>query len=212
MVWKKKETDFTIRLLPLGGYVVPNPFGYKVLPLYKKWLFLLGGVTVNLCLFITACGFLSTNGFIIGMVKAVKLIPSMFNIIHFSDFVGKEAAVTNQVTAISTIANSEYNFWLIVAGINVMLFVVNLLPIPIFDGGRLIIDSVETILLKLRIPERVIEKVKNPLLLGSWVLLLLIPLMFTLVDDLKTTPWITIIGLVFGVLACWITNVFKSKK
>lgn len=145
------DTNFILALLPLGGYVeiagmrqapvgkeassfITQPFGHKV-------LIMLGGIIFNILFALIVFMFV---GF------APKIPPKTFELEEEStpsEQPKKQSGLIGPVGIINLISRSyDYGmkfYWYILAILSLNLAIFNLLPLPILDGGQLLIQTIE---------------------------------------------------------------------
>lgn len=180
---KRKNTVYGIALIPAGGYVLPEIQDEKEffkIPVYKRVIFSIGGPLANvfLCLLcfgtinIIFKGFSLYNFFIepfsitaYFLYDMICSIPSLFS--HSEQVSGIVGAVaqggdfiSSPVTTFSPIISSILNGILFMATFSINLAVLNMLPIPVLDGGKCLLYLMEKIhpaFLKLYMPLTVIS-------------------------------------------------------
>lgn len=183
-----KGTDFVLNLLPIGGYVKMNEEGER------KPMVLLAGVLANFALawvlfsIVLMLGIQGENGFIErgffdaiwhGLLTTGKVtwltISAIFHI-QSGDVVGPVGLVS--LVGVAKSLGLSYLLYF-TALISVNLAIINLIPIPALDGGRLLIVIVERVRGK-----RLTPKLFNALNLGSFALLLALMVIITVRDIL----------------------------
>lgn len=164
--WRWGWTEYSIRALPLGGYVLPavsDPDEFRAIPLRKRLVYFLGGPVANLVaalvlfagLNVAAHGF-SFYGILIAPFEQVARacwqvlvsLPVMFE--HPEQMSGVIGIVV--VGGQSAAAGMLLPFAL---SLSVSLAVLNLLPIPVLDGGQIVMSCLEELfprLTALRVP------------------------------------------------------------
>jgi regulator of sigma E protease len=164
--WRWGWTEYSIRALPLGGYVLPaveNPDQFRRIAHRKRLLYFLGGPLANLVAALLAYAILNavTLGFSIQNLliapfdqvatacwQVLGSLPAMFN--HPDQIVSVIgiAVVGSQAAAAGMIV--PFAIYL-----SVSLAVLNLLPIPVLDGGQIVMSCLEEMfprLIPLRTP------------------------------------------------------------
>ncbi|HEY0511454.1 MAG TPA: site-2 protease family protein [Thermoanaerobaculia bacterium] len=171
--WWWGWTEYSLRLLPLGGFVVPAVAGddeFRAIPLRKRLPFFLGGPLANLAvalpLFaarnVARDGF-SWSGVLIAPFAQVaafcgdvlRSLPSLF---------AKPEALSGVVGIVVeggrlTAAGRGLELAL---SLTVSLAVLNLLPIPVLDGGQIVMSCLEKLFpraVRLRVPLTVLGMV-----------------------------------------------------
>lgn len=142
------NTNFELALLPLGGYVeitgmrhvkigkeqssfVTQPFGHKM-------LIMLGGIIFNILFAFLIFG-------IIGFSPVPPRTEEI--IIEEQPKTARKRDLIGPIGIIAIISKGfqyGWNFyWYILAILSLNLAIFNLLPLPVFDGGQLLIQTVE---------------------------------------------------------------------
>lgn len=174
---KNKETDFVIRLLPIGGFCsmagetengveerhevdVPIERTLKGVARWKQIIIYLAGVTMNFILgfivILIASMTIKVNGANVDFLTALKATPSIFWDYATSILQGLASLFKNptQISGIvgiysytgEMIANGITYYLMLIALISINVGVFNLLPLPVMDGGRVVIAFIEIIL------------------------------------------------------------------
>ena len=188
---KKKETKYTLRLIPLGGYV--NLLGeeessdedgsYSKAPIIKRFAILIAGAAVNIIFgiivfFILAStvnksiklGAMVTQNYLINLVDSVVML--------FTGNVTKEQVVGPVgISAMIVNTNTFIDFFYMMSVISISLGVTNLLPIPGLDGGKILLLLIELIRRK---PLK--EELEIKITLAGLALLLTFAIMVTVKD------------------------------
>ena len=189
-IFKKKinNTLFCLRILPIGGYVKSDIDDYNKLPLFKKCMFILGGVSVNLLLVIITMSLFHKEGFIVGLLYSFKFIYLgayyIFSNINLLDFI-KDTSIDKQYVGYKQIIISESftNHSIIIRyfmAINLMVAIFNLLPIPILDGGRILVEIVKSILNRLNVSKNIIDNAEIFSYAVSAIILFVLPNIYAL--------------------------------
>ena len=174
---KNKETDFVIRLLPIGGFCsmagesedglekrtkieVPIERTIKGTAKWKQLIIYLAGVFMNFILgFIVitiAIMTIKVDGVNIGFIEALTRTPNTFWQYATAIIEGIKGLVTQptQISGIvgiysytSEMVKSGWTYYLMyIALISINVGVFNLLPLPVMDGGRVLILIIEMII------------------------------------------------------------------
>lgn len=178
----KNGIRYTLRILPIGGYVSFSPESKDKRcisePSLSKFLVLIMGATFNLIF----CILLIT---IIHCMHGYNIIDSLFSsinaiIITIKDFLPALGNIDNYGSVISiadiiskNTINTEF-LLSITASLNLSVAIINLLPIPITDGGKIVINVIELITKK-KIPTNimnVINMVTSMILIAFMVFLI----------------------------------------
>ena len=164
--WHRGWTEYSIRALPLGGYVLPaitDADEFRAIALKRRLVYFLGGPLANLLAALIACAVMnvmtrgfSFQGLLIAPFEQVAVtcwqvqtsLPDMFN--HPEQMKGVIGIVVigGQAAAAGMIV--PFGIFL-----SVSLAVLNLLPIPLLDGGQIVMSCLEDLfprLVALRVP------------------------------------------------------------
>ena len=174
---KNKETDFVIRLLPIGGFCsmagesedlvekrkkidVPKERTIKGCDKWKQVIIYFAGVVMNFILgfivIVIAIMTIKTDGVNIGFVQALQRAPSIFNTYALAVIEGLKTLLS-QPTQISGVvgiyaqtgeilSNGLTYYLMLIALISINVGIFNLLPLPVMDGGRVLILIIESIM------------------------------------------------------------------
>lgn len=163
----KGGTIFSLRLIPMGGFCkFPNEDKESLtmfpgLAHWKKLLILVSGVVMNLIAVVVLLFGLLWAGTgnmsfgdrfetaATGSVELTgELIGGVLNPTNWTDSgeeVTEEAVVTEEVVEKKTLADIGKEFIVQILSINLILFLFNILPIPVLDGGRIVMVGIEWI-------------------------------------------------------------------
>lgn len=154
----------------LGGYVKINKESLEAANLFFRILFYVAGPMVNLVLAVLLLSFLLTRDMIKSLrkVENISFLRAYFMIMwvtirsigHPIKEVGSSFTSRSGLNSLSgpvgmiddyyktakkESKKSWHDFWIKFASLNLVLFVVNLLPIPPFDGGKAVLDILRSI-------------------------------------------------------------------
>ena len=138
------QTVFQISLLPFGGYVNIDEKVLAILPYFAKMLIIFGGVLFN---FIFAYAILLYYS----IRNHTSLKQTLFNTItpDQTEQLHQENGVMGPIGIINLIGTSlainSHLFWFILAILSLNIGVLNILPLPFFDGGKALIITIETV-------------------------------------------------------------------
>jgi regulator of sigma E protease len=184
----RNETEYRISLIPLGGYVLPavtDESDYFKLAIYKRIVMSAGGPLASLlmpvvCLMIINIlthGFMLANVFWLpfqqtafGVRNLVTSLPAIFQ--QADQLSGIVGIVSQGGVFIGSDPINALNF---TAFLSLNLFVLNMLPIPVLDGGKILMCLMEKINPKL-------SKLHVPLAIAGWVLIMGLMVYVTLLD------------------------------
>lgn len=189
-IWRTQwqGTEYCFSLFPLGGYVLPaieDETEFFKIPASKRIVMALGGPIASLllpvvCLMIlfpTLYGVTVRNLLINPLTQTWSMFGKMFSIIpslfktpgNLTGAIGIVAAGGN------FISKNPFNWLQFVALLSMNLTVLNLLPFPIFDGGKVVLYLLE------KIHPRFL-KLQFPLALAGWVFVLGLMVYVTVMD------------------------------
>ena len=181
------ETSYWFSSIPLGGYVLPalDDTNFRQLPTYKRIIFALGGPIANITgafvgLFVIglsqlSLGFIQAISFAatqlkIGMQQQLQGLSTLF--VDFRQLSGIVGTVAIGGTQFGSTLADLLTFSVL---INVSLAVLNLLPLPPLDGGRILFCVLEKIY-------RPLAKVEAPVTLVGWALMVALMVCVTVQD------------------------------
>jgi len=185
---RKGGTEYRISLIPLGGYVLPEIIDEKDfynIPVNKRIFFALGGPLSNIffaILILTAfniatSGFTLNNIFIAPFAQTVDFlyrfccsVPGLF-----SDLENVSGVVGIFVQGKSFIGTSIIGLLSFSAMLSLNLAVLNFLPIPVLDGGKIFLYLLEKIS-----PKTI--KAQIPATICGWVVMLIFMICITVLD------------------------------
>jgi membrane-associated protease RseP (regulator of RpoE activity) len=161
---KLKETTFTFKLVPFLGFVKPaDKQQFISLNGRQRILFFSGGLFINFILYILGVIMVAVGkghsvlfGFKAAFTLLFKLILSIVDSFNLEIIYSPNASIEGQVQAMLEMSGFFSNFWIGFASINLLLFLINLLPIAPLDGGHIFKELMEKTLKLLRIPKKVI--------------------------------------------------------
>ncbi|WP_147535956.1 site-2 protease family protein [Bacillus marasmi] len=165
--FKFLDTNFQFNTIPIMGYVKSDSSKEQELPLIKQCIFYLAGIFINIvCFFIGMTVFFIQQGqsiydsFVIVYNKFVSLIPMFYSFIanlKFSDIITPEHDLENTIGVYISIANIAQEFWLGFAVLSIMVALFNMIPIPVLDGGRVILAILGSLFALIGIPKKYIN-------------------------------------------------------
>lgn len=175
---KWKGSQFSLRLLPLGGYVHPNSKDFDNFNYVQKVIFFSAGIFMNFVLYFISFGIASIahgksfiNGLVVAMDGVIYIIANLgelFQSLKIDLLFSSQGSIESQVQIVNELGNN-INFWMMLAVINIALIFLNSIPIPTLDGGQLLVTTVTHLLLTIGFSKRNIERVTNPLYIASWL-------------------------------------------
>ena len=160
-------TVYSIRWILFGGFVRLNEDDYPKAAWWKQLIIISAGVVFNLiCAFIAVGLYLDLSGMVeVGFFRGVALsfevtmnmikevfiaVINIFKSVDTSSFAGPVGVVS----AVSTYVNTGFIYAIeIFAVLNINLFIMNSLPIPMLDGGQAVLIIIKKIFNKKEMPK-----------------------------------------------------------
>lgn len=185
---KKGSTEYRISLVPLGGYVMPDIDDEKEFfnfSIYRRIAMTIGGPAASVVLpfFCFALSDVLRSGptlanFLIEpfsqtsavFMKTASVIPLLFS--HHGELSGIAGIVSQGGRFIGT---DGYNLLHFTAIMSINLAVLNLLPMPVLDGGKILLYAMEKI-------NRRFARLHFPLAVAGWVFMLAVMIYATILD------------------------------
>ncbi|WP_097028292.1 site-2 protease family protein [Clostridium peptidivorans] len=171
--FKFRGTKFSFKLLPLRGYISYSEDEVLKLSILKDWIISLSGVCINFLIAILSLSLaFNRNIFEVGKIFFTKiLIPITSFMVNFDNYFGADMSLKNSLSLMPDLTSSS-DLWLLLACINLCLCIFNLLPIPILDGGQIIMTIIKRLSRRLGIPKKYFDKVVNIVYAICWVLII----------------------------------------
>lgn len=173
LTFNKFNTKFIFKPIPFTGYISNEPKDLDKISFIKEWIILLAGVTVNLIACVISLSIFYNKSFLttFNLLITKILIPQFNNLLNISNHFGSNHAISSTFT--ETLNNFNQNeFFLVFAAFNLILFCFNLLPLPILDGGQLIMSIIRRWGNKSPKRAKVTEKISSIIYLFCWILLI----------------------------------------
>jgi regulator of sigma E protease len=182
-------TEYRLSLIPLGGYILPDikdEREFFALPVAKRIIMTSGGVLANAAL---AYACLSLAGCLKAGLSWQAAVVNPLALV--SSIVAKLAAVLPQLPSRADdlqgivgivaqggeiIGRDPFNALIFLAIISANLLVINLIPLPVLDGGKILLFSLELI-------HPAVQRLHYPLAVAGWILIAVLT-GYTLVADL----------------------------
>lgn len=201
--FKKFGTRFEMRLLPIAGCITNDINEVDRISFLKEWIIDLSGVFMNfMAAMISLSIFNHKNIFVIMELFFAKVIRPLWSyMLNINNYV--QPSESNISFINQNISSNE--FLLLFAAINIALFTFNLLPIPLLDGGQLIMCIIRRICNKSNRTKEIYSKITNIVYLICWILLIL-PVLFRFLPVYKVCY--IIMAFLFG---CLITVIKQTK-
>ncbi len=181
-------TEYRLSLIPLGGYVLPeieDHNEYFALPVNKRIIMAIGGPIASFILPVVCfsviyslnSGWSFANVLQIPITQATQI---MYEIVISLPYLLTNAGQLSGIVGIvaqggNSVGTNLLNALQFVALISLNLTVLNLLPIPVLDGGKVLLFSLEKIHPKFL-------RLHVPLAIVGWVFMIGLMLYVTVVD------------------------------
>jgi regulator of sigma E protease len=185
---KKGGTEYRLSLIPLGGYVMPDIDDERAffdLPVFRRVILAAGGPAASMalpffCLALTDAlrlgpGF---NSLLLqpleqtatAFMKIASVIPLLFT--HHGELSGIAGIVSQGGRFIGTDGHNLLSF---TALMSINLAVLNLLPVPVLDGGKIVMYAMEQL-------SRKVVRLHYPLVVAGWALMIALMIYATVLD------------------------------
>lgn len=192
--FQRGETEYRLSAIPLGGYVLPaiqDEEEFFLLPVKKRMIMTLGGPLANLIL---AYFCLSVMNIIKHELSIYQALLRPFEQIYIILTAMLQAIVSlfeksNELSGIIGIVSDGGNFisngritdiLFFACLISLNLALLNMLPLPVLDGGKLLLYLLEMI-------HPSMKKLHIPAVLAGWVLLIGLTIYATIQDVIRLT-------------------------
>ena len=159
-----KETKVCFRMIPIGGYVGTDEEGLSKINLTQYWIIILSGVFMNFLACIISLRIETSSNLIYSFKEVISLFDELLSIVLLN--VNLINIYHHEGDIISFIVNMKelvvrLSIWKIIFGVNAVLLMINLIPIPALDGGQFLIITLKKILNRLRESKIRIRKTIN---------------------------------------------------
>lgn len=215
--FRNNNTEFIFSLIPFVGAVQINEEDYKDASLFQHLIVCFAGVFFNLLsalisMFILA-QFNITKYFTVVLPKifeGMKMI--IIEMTKLSTYISPDLSLENITPQVAEVGGGKFLHIFLAVNIAVALF--NLIPIPVLDGGRAIIEVIRSILKKIGVYSKKIDKIINYSIYVSFILLCSLPLINELLNLLKKYNYISVIGfyVIIPILVVLMIKEFKDKS
>jgi len=184
---KHGETSYWLSSIPIGGYVLPaiEPDDFRELPTYKRISFALGGPIANVIAAFMGLFLLGLAQFNLPVFGATSFAAIQLWTGLQQQIAGLSALVTDVdqltgIVGIVAVGGAQFGSTLtslltFSVLINLSLAVMNLLPLPPLDGGRILFCVLEKIY-------RPVVRAEAPLTLAGWMMVLALMVYVTVRD------------------------------
>lgn len=162
-----KGTTYSIRIIPIGGFVRMDEEDYEKTSWWKQIIIISAGVVFNFMfavigswLYIALSPVIQVNffvGFLLGFTLTFNMLREIF-VAVYNIFVTVDTSAfsgpAGVVNVISTYVQSGFLTAVeIFVVLNLNLFAMNLLPIPVLDGGHVVFILIKKIFKKDKMPK-----------------------------------------------------------
>jgi regulator of sigma E protease len=180
-------TEFRISVFPVGGYLLPDiedEKDYFALPIMKRIVFSAGGPAANIVAAILLLAavraaqgggaFDAAGGGIVDAMRALAaMAASIPRIFGSPESLSGVVGIVAQGGAF--IAGDLLRALRFSALISLNLALINMLPFPVFDGGKMLLCAAEGL-------HPVLRRLHLPLSVAGWVLILFLMVYVTVID------------------------------
>lgn len=182
------NTEYQVSLFPIGGYLLPevkDETQFFKLPVFKRIILAAGGPVASVIL--TVICFSLYNTFSTGLDLNGLLLKPLFQTGRITSAMlqslfqasGQPGKLSSAVGLIAQggrfISSSSLNWLQFTALVSLNLGIINLLPLPVLDGGKILLYSLEKIHPKL-------VRLHYPLALAGWIFILGLTVYLTVMD------------------------------
>ena len=181
------ETSYWFSLIPFGGYVLSalEDTDFRQLPTYKRITFALGGPVANIVAAFVGLLVIGLSQFGLTATQALsfaftQLLFGLQQQLHGLSTLFANWGQVSGLIGIVAVGGAEFgatlaNLLTFSVLINISLAVLNLLPLPPLDGGRILFCVLEKLY-------RPVAKVEAPVTLVGWALLMVLMVCVTIQD------------------------------
>lgn len=205
--FKKYGTEFELKLFPIGGYICNNEDDIEKIKFWQEWIIDLAGVFNNLIISIISLSmYYNKNVFHVTRILFARIMkPFYMELINFNNYI---QPLEENILFIQN--NVPINQYLMLFGIlNIILFTFNLLPLPILDGGQLIMSVVRRICNKDNKLKKYYNNITVIICIICWIILF-IPLLYKVI--LVTNIYNFILLILFTMLFIVVKDTEIYKK
>lgn len=143
-----KETMIYFKIVPIGGYVGTDEEELNKINLLQYWIIILAGVFMNYMVCVISLYIEASKGISYSFKVLILSLKKLLSINLINTYY-LEGNMESFIDSINTVASS-LSIWEIFFGVNAVLLIVNLIPIPVLDGGQILIITLKKILLRIR--------------------------------------------------------------
>ena len=185
--FRRGDTEYRLSLIPCGGYVLPalDHKEFVSLPLHKRVLFALGGPFANIVgsVFCLSLINISQHGWSVDLALIQPLRDTLQIAVQMSAAIPQLFSSPDQLSGIvgivaiggEHVGMSIYRLLQFCVILNINLAILNLLPVPPLDGGKIVMGILEKIYAPL-------GRLEVPMAVTGWILLMGLMLYATVLD------------------------------
>ncbi len=155
-LWSRRwgRTEYSFRAFPLGGFVLPEVADaeeFRAIPLKRRLVYFLGGPLANLAVAVPLVGILNgikggSTFYSIAIAPFGQVLTYCGQMLSFLPAMFAQPAALSGVVGIvvkgGQLAKSGMLLELAIS-LSISLAVLNLLPLPVLDGGQILMGSLE---------------------------------------------------------------------
>lgn len=182
-IWKRQRgtVEYAVSLIPIGGYVLPqlssedDLFQYSI---RSRILFHLGGPAANLVaavplLILYNCITYGPTLKLVFVAPWLQLVGAMWQIVSLLPRIFSDPHNLSGVVGIVAAGGQVASEWATLVAFTVMLninlAIFNLLPLPVLDGGQMILTALEKIAPGIRRSRTILAVISWTVILGLFI-------------------------------------------
>lgn len=187
----RNGVEYCISLIPLGGYVLPEVEDEKqffAIPARKRIVFALGGPMGNLVFgfILFAAANLLNQGFSVGAVLLMPVEQTLYLIKGIISTIPMIFTHTDQLAGVVRIVaqggelvqSGLASLLIFTAFLSINFAIFNLLPIPVLDGGQILLTLLEKL-------NPGLVRIRIPLAIAGWLVMIGLMIYVTSLDIIK---------------------------
>jgi membrane-associated protease RseP (regulator of RpoE activity) len=172
--FKLKDTCFSLRIIPFGGYNAWERSKLRALNLFKQIFINISGLILNYISFIFSFCIIFKINLLTSIVVINRLIISMiselFTSIELNNIYTPNGNLAGNLSAMKDMGSAN-SLLMIFAMVNLLLFCLNIIPLPGLDGGKVFEVIARKLLVTMGGNEKTVDKVMYPLYILSFIFL-----------------------------------------